>query len=92
MNTPHQKNGEILKWIGTTETYINEFRNYSKLEGQNKLRHAIQKTGVTLKVFDESFQWWKNSVENSILHRAEKLNKVLHSLHSKLELQYNIKE
>lgn len=92
MHTPHQKHGEILKWIGTTEGYISEFRNYSKSEGQNKLRHAIQKTGVTLKVFNESFSWWKHDVESSLLSKAEKLNKVLHGLHSKLELEYNSKE
>lgn len=87
-----QKKADFNKWVDTAEIQLTDFINMNKSNGQNALRHSIQKLAKTSNIFDESFKWWKNTVNSDELHKAEKLCKRIVSLHTKLELEYNRKD
>ena len=87
-----QKKADFSKWVITAEIQLKDFANLTQEDGQNKIRHAIQKLANTSKIFDDSFKWWKNTINANEVHSSEKLYKQVNSLHTKLELEYSRKD
>lgn len=85
----YQKKVDFNKWVATAKIQLNDFSEYSKKTPQNEIRNSLHKLAKTNKIFKESFNWWKNSIDDSDLHEAERLGKQIASLHTKLELEYN---
>jgi hypothetical protein len=85
----YQKKVDFNKWVATAKIQLTDFGEYDKKTPQNELRSCIHKLAKTNKIFKESFNWWKNSIEDSDLHEAERLGKQIVALHTKLELEYN---
>lgn len=86
------KNNDFKRWVTTATDQLETYNNMTKEDGQNALRHAIKKLRETSVVFNDSFKWWKNSIDTHAFHEAETLSKRVNALHSTLELEYNRKD
>jgi len=82
------KSKDLQRWLDTSNENIEHYSfiledtvSYTP----NELHKAIDKLNVSISHFNESFKWWKNSVDSHELHDAEKNYKKIVKLHSKLE-------
>lgn len=88
MQPEMRKELEFEKWVSSARYQIEHNINMDESIGQNALRSCINSIAQTIKIYNNDYRWWKNSIDPHEVHEAEKLNKRLVSLHTRLVSLY----